>query len=213
MRRRVLVTGASGRTGALVIDRLLQRGDEFIVRALIRNEQYAPSLTRRGVEVVIGDVQQASLNTSALLANVDCVISTMGGLPFTKSSMWRVDYRGTLRLLAASQGANVKHFVFVSTMGLRRKRSLLHPFSILFYPKLLAEDAIRGSGLPYTIVRPGGLVDDKVPQGTRNSRHEVAEVCVTALSHRAALNKIFEISAGRRSAAHADPVFGMSILT
>jgi uncharacterized protein YbjT (DUF2867 family) len=73
--------------------------------------------------------------------------------------------------------------------------------------KFRGEEALRASGVPYTIVRPGGLTDE--PGGRRSvvfrqgdegagtiPRADVARVCVAALGSVAALNKTFEISSG-----------------
>ncbi|MFN8561933.1 MAG: NAD(P)H-binding protein [Anaerolineae bacterium] len=68
------------------------------------------------------------------------------------------------------------------------------------------EDALRTSGLLYTIVRPGGLTDApggasalKVDQGDRISgmisRSDVAAVCVAALDEIATYHTTFEIVA------------------
>ena len=66
------------------------------------------------------------------------------------------------------------------------------------------ERALRGSGLPYTIVRPSWLTGDeggrqgiRLEQGDKGegkvSREDVAEVCVQALFHDEARGKTFEL--------------------
>jgi uncharacterized protein YbjT (DUF2867 family) len=146
------------------------------------------------------------------MQDVDVVISAMGGVPFKSNNLWRVDYEGTQRLIAAAKIARVEHYIYISTIGLRRQRSLLHPLSILFYPKLLAEDAIRRSGIPYTILRPGGLVDSADdPTGNRNSRQQVAAACVAALDRSDVRQRTWEMPAARRAEPGADPIFGVAV--
>eukprot|EP00244_Chara_vulgaris_P004348 TRINITY_DN18624_c0_g1_i1.p1 TRINITY_DN18624_c0_g1~~TRINITY_DN18624_c0_g1_i1.p1 ORF type:complete len:623 (-),score=126.34 TRINITY_DN18624_c0_g1_i1:171-1949(-) len=109
-------------------------------------------------------------------------------------------------------------FVLVSSAGVERsaraktpeerEKSIpivkLNPGGILTW-KLIAEDALRASGLKYTIVRPCGLNDEKedtpylleVSQGDAITglipRKEVARVCVEALNSPNAANTTFEV--------------------
>ena len=71
--------------------------------------------------------------------------------------------------------------------------------------KLKGEDALRASGVPYTIVRPGGLTDEAggtlgalIAQGDdqgigQSNRIDVARICVRALTDPAARNVTFEV--------------------
>jgi uncharacterized protein YbjT (DUF2867 family) len=63
---------------------------------------------------------------------------------------------------------------------------------------------VRASGVPYTIVRPGGLTDKpggqsgvRLEQGDKGTgfipRGDVARVCVAALKSLAARNRTFEL--------------------
>jgi uncharacterized protein YbjT (DUF2867 family) len=74
--------------------------------------------------------------------------------------------------------------------------------------KLKGEDALRASGVPYTVVRPGGLLNkpgrqqtvifeqgDTVSTQTTIARADVADICVQALKYPEALNKTFETNA------------------
>lgn len=214
MTQRILVTGATGKTGRLVVEGLLGLPETPIVRVLVRTADQERAGADRGLETALGDVRDDTTSwADAAMRDVDAVISAMGGTPFKQNNLWRVDYEGTLRLLAAARTAGAAHYIFVSTMGLRRQRSLLHPLSILFYPKLLAEDAIRRSGLDYTILRPGGLVDraEGEPAGARNTREQVAAACLAALERPDARGKTWEMSAERRQEPGADPIFGQAV--
>jgi uncharacterized protein YbjT (DUF2867 family) len=80
----------------------------------------------------------------------------------------------------------------------------LNAFGQVLTWKLKGEDALRGSGLNYTIVCPGGLRDEpggryrlRFDQGDRMtgmiSREDVAEICIQALDEPAARNLTFEV--------------------
>ncbi len=73
----------------------------------------------------------------------------------------------------------------------------------LFLASKRSEEALRASGVPYTIVRPGGLVNK--PGGTHAlefvqgdttagviNREDVALICIAALGNTNALGKTFE---------------------
>ncbi|GBG88884.1 hypothetical protein CBR_g48496 [Chara braunii] len=69
--------------------------------------------------------------------------------------------------------------------------------------KLKGEDAVRASGIPYTIVRPVALTNEPggavlaVDQGDniigKISRNDVADLCIACLSEPAAVDKTFEV--------------------
>jgi len=77
-----------------------------------------------------------------------------------------IDYQGVANLAAAAAQAGIRHFVLVSSMGTTQAD---HPLNKLFGNVMIwkakGEQALRDSGVPYTIVRPGGLVNEPAGQG------------------------------------------------
>jgi dihydroflavonol-4-reductase len=112
-----LVTGASGFTGGVVTDLLLKRGKS--VRALVRDESKAEVLRKRGVDVVVGDLN----NEDALIAavqHVGCILHIaalfrQAGLP--SSEFYRVNVEGTRLLIDKAASAGVRKMVHCSTTG------------------------------------------------------------------------------------------------
>ena len=85
--------------------------------------------------------------------------------------------------------------------------------------KLRGEDAVRGSGIPYTIVRPCALTEEPggqrltVEQGDnlrgKISREDAATLCVEALQQPHACNLTFEVSAQPETGlVHWSDLFG-----
>jgi uncharacterized protein YbjT (DUF2867 family) len=137
-----------------------------------------------------------------------------------KNSPEQVDAQGVSNLVAAAP-KDLKRFVFVSSCGILRKDkppfSLLNAFGVLD-AKQKGEEAIIRSGLPYTIIRPGRLIDGPftsydlntllkaktggklgVVVGTGDtlsgdtSRIDVASACVECLDNPVTEGKIFEL--------------------
>ena len=202
----VLVAGATGRTGQHVVEQLLARGQP--VRVLARNEVRARELFGDRVQVATGDIRWPD-GLDKAMSGVRYVISTTGSTQRTDptNSPEAVDYLGIKNLVDAALAAgDVQHFVLLTSMGITQ---LTHPLNragnnVLIW-KGLGENALRFSGIPYTIVRPGGLSDEpggqagiRAGQGDSMAqnfipREDVAAVCVNALGNADALNKTLEV--------------------
>lgn len=214
---RVLVAGATGQTGKRVVDQLLAQ-DGMTVRALVRDREKAASQLASAVEISVGDVMDlASLRTA--LADCQLLISATGAAPsLDPTGPYKVDYDGNKNLVDAAKAANVEQFVMVSSLCVSK---LFHPLNLfwgILYWKKQAEDYLKQSGVPYTIVRPGGLKNEDSPQPLVMSsadtlfegnipRQKVAQVCVEALSQPAAKNKVVEIITSET--AVAKPISGL----
>lgn len=206
----VLVAGATGGTGSEIVKQLVAAG-EYRVRALTRNAARARTRLPAGVEVVVGDVRDPGSLVDAV-RGATYVISAVGsrrGSGASENGPQAVDFRGVENLAEAAGRAGVAQFVLISAMGTSKAEN--HPIEPL-RPFLLAkaggEDALRDSGVPYTIVKPGSLTDE--PGGrtavvfSQNDelgtgaipRADVAAVCIAALGSADALGKTFEISSG-----------------
>jgi uncharacterized protein YbjT (DUF2867 family) len=205
--RTVLVAGATGLTGQQVVKHLQKDG--YRVVALARDTAKAREQLGADVEIRQGDVRQPSTLTSTM-SGVDAVITSIGARG--KEGPERpemVDYQGVRNLTDAAVAAKVRQFVLVSSRGVTQAD---HPLNRMFGDvltwKLKGEDYLRASGLPYTIVRPGGLLNEPggmgdiaFEQGDRrfggsvlsNPREDVAIVCVEALKHPEAKFRTFEI--------------------
>jgi uncharacterized protein YbjT (DUF2867 family) len=202
----VLVAGATGRTGREIVTQLLERGQT--VRVLSRSEESARTVFGDAVQVAVGDVRDADSLASAM-AGIRYVVSAIGSNPRADptNTPEAVDFRGVKSLVDAAVAAGgVEHFVLVSSMGITQPTHPLNRFAdnILLW-KGLGENSLRFSGLNYTIVRPGGLVDEpggvagvQVGQGDTMAqgmipRADVATVCVEALGNTAANRKTLEV--------------------
>lgn len=167
---KILVAGATGGVGQLVVAKLLAK--KLQVRALTRTRAKAESMFEGQVEIVTGDIRHPD-TLSKVTEDIKYIICCTGTTAFPSlrwdfanlfqpsNSPEAVDGQGVKNLVAAAP-RDLQRFVFVSSCGVLRKDEL--PFNILnafgvLDAKLTGEKAIAASGLPYTIIRPARLID------------------------------------------------------
>jgi len=143
----ILVVGATGMVGGMIVDRLLAQGKQ--VKALVRSTESAEALGARGAETIAGDLKDRESLDRACLA-VDVVITTAnsaarGG----DDNPETVEEQGNRNLVDAARDQGVRHFVFASALG-----SALDSPVPLLRGKAIAEQYLAGSGLSYTILMP-----------------------------------------------------------
>jgi uncharacterized protein YbjT (DUF2867 family) len=203
----VVVVGATGRTGGEAVAQLVAQG-KWSVRALVRDPAKAAKLPA-GVEVVRGDVRDpATLGPALRGANyVISAAGSTGGAYFGDNSPEKVDYEGTRNLAVAAKAAGVQRVCLVSSMGATHPDHPLNErLNYILDWKLKGENALRASGVGYTIVRPGGLRDEpggrvgvRAMQGDTLEndgtipRADVAAACIASLDLKAADRVTFEI--------------------
>jgi uncharacterized protein YbjT (DUF2867 family) len=147
----VLVTGGTGHLGSAIVTRLDRDGHQ--VRVLARSPGSAPGI----IEWVQGDLATGE-GVREAVGGVEVVVHAATNSPAARRGRFRlgdfvrspadVDVDGTSALLAAAEGERVAHFVHVSIVGLEHLRRL--PYA---RRKLQAEQLVRASGVPWSIVR------------------------------------------------------------
>ena len=204
-RRRIAVSGASGKTGWRVVQEAIGRG--LAVRALLRPGSAVPE-GLKGAEIVRLELSDAPA-LEAALRDCDALVITTGARP-------SVDLLGPLKVdalairsqIEACQAAGVKRVVLVTALCSGR---LLHPlnlFGLILVWKGLGERWLAESGLDWTVVRPGGLKESEQgieregivfsgaggQEGGSLPRRLVARVCLDALDTPASIGQIVEIT-------------------
>ncbi|HEV2148934.1 MAG TPA: SDR family oxidoreductase [Longimicrobiaceae bacterium] len=207
---RVLVVGATRGTGRIVAQRLLQDGHP--VRVVARNPARAIEVLGSGIEVVEGDVTRPASLVPAL-ERVGHVVYTAGVThrPAGEAIVKATVYDGVLNAIAAAKAAGFGgRFLLMGAVGTTRGSPLSFCLNLIKGNTLRwrrrAEEALRGSGLEYTIVHAGILTDS--PPGLRAvelgqahhrmwpwhriGRADAAEVLVQALGRPEARNATFD---------------------
>lgn len=151
----ILVAGATGRQGGSVVRHLLDRG--LTVRALVRNPQSdrAQALAGAGVEIAAGDMDDLDSLKKAMVG-VHGVYSVQDY--FAVGAAREVQEGNNMADAALDAGA--EQFVFSSVGGAERKSGIPH-----FETKWEIETHIRRLGLPATMIRPVGFMENYyIPQ-------------------------------------------------
>jgi uncharacterized protein YbjT (DUF2867 family) len=206
-RMTVLVVGATGSIGHLVVEEAIRQG--FTVRALVRNPGKAREL-RAEARVVIGDVTQPETLSDAV-DGVDAVVFTLGSDGAGKVGAESVDYGGVRNVLRAL-GKRTTRITLMTAIGVTNRTGAYNQATEAHDWKRRSERLVRVSGLPYTIVRPGWfdynrpdqhrlmlLQGDKRQAGDPSdgvvARRQIAQVLVRSLISDRATRKTFELVA------------------
>jgi uncharacterized protein YbjT (DUF2867 family) len=200
--RPVLVVGATGRTGRLIVERLLDRGTP--VHALVRDPIKARDVLPPSARQFIGDVCHSHTLAEAVTGVGAVIIATCGTAEHDNSAEM-VDYFGTYNVVQRAAASKVDLLLFISTIYATRPAHYLDPEPTSLGWKAKAEETIRSSGVPYCILRSGWLTDGAggeplaVSQGDtaegRLSRTDLAEVCVRLLTLPSARGKTIDLVA------------------
>jgi uncharacterized protein YbjT (DUF2867 family) len=203
----VLVAGATGSIGHLVVEEAIRQG--CIVRALVRNRGKARALSTE-VQVVFGDVTHPETLSDGI-DGVDAVVFTLGSDGAGKVGAENVDYGGVRNVLRALGNRTVR-IALMTAIGVTNRTGTYNRTTEAHDWKRRSERLVRVSGLPYTIVRPGWFDYNrpdqrrlKLLQGDTHqagdasdgvvARGQIAEVLVHSLISNRATRKTFELVA------------------
>src|SRR3954451_11093874 len=183
----VVVAGGAGKIGLRLLRLLHQNGHRG--RGLIRKEEQTAALRSAGAEPALVDLEAVSVPDLAIaVQGADAIVFAAGAGPGSGDERKRtMDYGGVVKLIEAPQHEGIRRYVIVSSMGAADPPAEVEPgtFSVYLQAKHDADEAVKQSGLDYTIVRPGRLTDDagtgRVAIGERLERGEVPRADVAAV--------------------------------
>ncbi|NEQ48633.1 MAG: SDR family oxidoreductase [Leptolyngbya sp. SIO3F4] len=225
----VLVTGATGRTGSLVVRKLQLLAESFAVRGFARSSEKAGELFGSTENFFFGNILEPDSLESAL-DGCDALVILTSAAPQMKPPAQpgqrpeftfapgempeQIDYQGQINQINVAKEAGVQQIVLVGSMGGTDESHVLNKMgngNILIW-KRKAEQYLIDSGVDYTIIRAGGLLDQlggrrelvvskhdvllgNPPEDVTTSipRADVAEVVVQALLEPGARNKAFDV--------------------
>ncbi|XP_042475719.1 uncharacterized protein At5g02240-like isoform X2 [Macadamia integrifolia] len=201
--------------------------DKYVAKGLVRSEESKEKIGGAD-DVFIGDIRDADSIIPAF-QGIDALIILSSSVPKMKPGFdpskggrpefyyedgaypEQVDWIGQKNQIDAAKSVGVKQIVLVGSMGGTNPN---HPLNSLGNGKILiwkrkAEEYLAESGVPYAIIRPGGLQDkeggirellvgkdDELLQTETKMipRADVAEVCIQALQYEEAKFKAFDLA-------------------
>jgi uncharacterized protein YbjT (DUF2867 family) len=207
----VAIAGGHGKI-ALLLGALLA-GREDKPWGLIRDPAQEDDLHAAGVEPVLCDFEGDD-DVALAVSGADAVVFAAGAGPGSGAERKRtMDLGGAVKLIDAALAEGVRRYVMVSAMGAADPPAGGDDvFGEYLRAKAGADEALRASGLEYTIIRPGGLTDEPptglVRVGDRLDRGEitradVAAVILACLDSRHTIDRSFDLVSGQTPIAEA----------
>jgi putative NADH-flavin reductase len=174
---KVLVLGATGRTGSLIVRDATAKGHHVMALVRATANSHLP-----GAEMIEGDVRDEETLARAL-SGCDAVVCALGtGMGLRKVDLLTV---ATRALVTAMTRAGVRRLICISALGIGDSRN--HGgflFDRLVQPSLLGpaykdkerqETAIRASALDWVVIRPAMLTNG-APRGRIRATTELEGV-------------------------------------
>jgi uncharacterized protein YbjT (DUF2867 family) len=204
----VVVFGATGGVGRHAVLQLLGAGQDVI--AVVRDPAKGTPLANAGVRVVTHDLQHDDpWRLARHLKGADSVLFAAGvhyGAPLDQ--LKAVDRGGAVAAMASSRDVGAERFVQVSAIG---ADSGPPPgfddawWTSYYAAKHAANEALRTSGLRWTVIRPGAL-SDAAPTGHVSlseslplreiPRADVASLGIAILGDAASVGHIWDATSG-----------------
>ncbi|MFJ7829675.1 SDR family oxidoreductase [Peribacillus sp. NPDC097284] len=208
---KVFVVGANGQIGKKVVT--LLKESEHSVRAMIRKEEQKKSFEEIGVESVVVSLTGTVEEISEAAKGCDAIVFAAGSGGRTGADQTLlVDLDGAVKTIEAAENLQVKRFIMVSAFQANNRENWSEAIKPYYVAKHYADRALLHSDLTYTIIRPGGLVNEpgtgqvtaaeKLERGTI-PREDVAKTIVAALTEEHTYNRSFDLIAGETPIAEA----------
>ena len=210
---KVVVAGANGLTGRIVLRLLKEAGHEPV--AMIRDFAQREALEALGAECRIGDLEKPV--GYAVRGCRGAIFAAGSGSKTGPEKTIDVDQHGAMAFIDTCARMNALRFVMLGSIAVDKPERGPESLHHYFRAKAIADRHLQGSGLDYTIVRPGFLTnepgtgtiatgDDLGPIAKEThsvTREDVAKVLVDCLALDNTVEKTFEMIGGETPIADA----------
>lgn len=199
----VLIVGSHGQIGQSMVRQMA--ASDHRSRAMVRDADQQAQMKQLGAaETVVADLEG---DVSHAVEGCDAVVfvaGSGGGTGPDKTDA--IDRDGAIGMVDAARKAGVKRFVMLSSMGADAPKDGPDDLQHYLEAKQAADQHLIGSGLDYTIVRPGALNDDRGTQRIEAAkdlhrsgeipRDDVAAVLIQVLAAPNTIGAHFEVLSG-----------------
>lgn len=201
----VLVIGANGQIGKLLVEQLVQEGIHEVT-AMIRKPEQADALKEIGANVVIGDLEGSVEDLAGAMKDQNAIVFTAGSGGSTgQDKTLLIDLDGAVKTMEAAEQQAISRYILISAYGADQREKWPESIKPYYVAKHYADRALFASDLNYTIIRPGGLENEpgtgKIAVGTDLKpgsipREDVARVIVASLQEEKTYRMAFDLIAG-----------------
>lgn len=201
---RLLVIGAHGKVGKHIIEEAVTNNIDVL--AMVRSIAQKQEMEEMSCEVVVADLEG---DFEHVFNQVDTVIFTAGSGSHTgHDKTISVDQQGAIRSVEYALKYGIKHYIMISAQGARTPNAD-SPIQHYFKAKYVADEFLKESGVPFTILRPGRLNDESEVIGVQlseyfenkgtSNRKCLAQLSIACLNKEKFINRIVEVFDGDSS--------------
>ncbi|MBY0096022.1 SDR family oxidoreductase [Mesobacillus maritimus] len=202
---KVFVVGANGQIGRHLVH-LLKESKEHSVRALIRKEEQKESFNQLGIETAVASLED-TVDVIAKAANgCDAIVFTAGsGGKTGPDKTLLIDLDGAVKTIEVAEELGINRFVMVSALQAHKRENWNEHIKPYYVAKHYADRVLIQSELNYTIIRPGGLLNEsgtgkitagESVQGTTIPREDVARIILESLEEVNTYKRSFDVVSG-----------------
>jgi len=154
---RVMIVGANGHVGRLLMVQLLAKGDEPI--AGLRPDEDGEDWEDQGIAVRRLDLLEKPERIASTFMDAEAIIFAAGSGGRTRDDMTLlIDLDGAVKTMQAAEIAGVHRFLMISMLFAEDRNRWADPLKPLYVAKFYADNwLVHQTHLDYTIVQPGAL--------------------------------------------------------
>ncbi|MBT2667469.1 SDR family oxidoreductase [Bacillus sp. ISL-4] len=209
---KVFVVGANGQIGKYLVD-LLKDSPEHSVRAMVRKEEQSRHLEKSGIESVVVSLTGSVEELTNAAKGCDTIVFTAGSGGSTGADQTLlIDLDGAVKTIEAAENLGIKRFIMVSAFQANNRENWNEAIKPYYVAKHYADRALLQSDLNYTIIRPGGLVNEpgtgkvaaaeELERGSI-AREDVARTIFASLTEENTYKRSFDLISGDTAIAEA----------
>lgn len=209
---KVFVVGANGQIGKHLVD-LLKDSPDHTVRAMIRKEDQRKHFEKNGIEAAVVSLTGTVDEIANAAKGCDAIVFTAGSGGSTGADQTLlIDLDGAVKTIEAAENLGINRFIMVSAFQANNRESWNEAIKPYYVAKHYADRALLQSDLNYTIIRPGGLVNEpgtgkvtaaeELERGSI-AREDVARTILASLTEENTYKRSFDLISGDTAIAEA----------
>ena len=202
---KVVVIGANGQIGQYVVNEL-QKSNTHLVTAVVRKEEQAEKLAGNNIHAVVADLEGPVEDLAKAFMGADAIIFIAGSGGHTGADKTLlIDLDGAVKTMEAAKQVGVDRYIMVSAYDADKRQNWNEGMRPYYVAKHYADRILEASGLNYSIVRPGGLVNEpaigKITAGagaksSTITREDVAHTLIATLENKRTYHRAFNVVNG-----------------